>query len=755
MLSNAKWIRSPQDIGEVSPEFRKTLDIKKTVKKATVYATAMGVYDLLVNGKKVGNGVMAPGWTSYQYRIQYQTYDVSAYLAAGVNTVGMLLGKGWAVGYIGHKDNKHKYADHVSAIARIDVEYEDGSKESIVTDGTWETYTSQILDSELYHGETFDKTAEVKALGFAREDDTVKTEALVAQMGEYIVERERVSAKKFIVTPKGERVIDFGQNLAGYVEIRVKGKKGDRIVLTHAEVLDSEGNFYTENLRRAKNRNVYVLSGEEDVFKPHFCFQGYRYIRLDEYPFDEVDLDAFTSVAIYADMERTGYFACGDEKINQLYSNIIWGQRSNFVDVPTDCPQRDERLGWTGDAQVFCRTACINYNAENFFKKWLGDMEAEQNEAGCVWGVIPYLGECSRRVSAAWGDAATVCPWEVYLAYGNKEMLRSQYAMMKKWVEYMHGVGPEEFLWIGGTHYGDWLAMDAGEGFYVGATQTDLIASAFFAYSTELVIRAGKVLGEDTTYHENLYENVKQAFRNAFMKDGLPVLYAMTDGAVVDRPINDLTQVRIEKSVTQTSIVLILRFGLYEGEEERKLLADTLVRLIRENGNRMTTGFVGTPYILHALSENGYTDVAYELLFQEQNPSWLFSVNHGATTMWEHWDSLKEDGSFWSTDMNSFNHYAYGAVYDWLFGVCVGIKVPDDGAGYRRVTVAPHPERKLGFAKAAIETKCGKLSVTWRYIGDDIRYDVSIPDGISADLTLPSGMQKTLSAGEYLFVEKA
>ena len=745
MLESAKWIRATSEIGEMSPEFRKSLTVAKTVKKATVTVTAMGVYDLLLNAKKVGDAVMAPGWTSYHNRILVQTYDVTEALCAGENTLSIVGGKGWAVGYIGHKDTHHEWADHISVIARLDVEYEDGTTLVVNTDETWDVYSTQILDSELYHGETWDKTAPVTCLGKAIVDEAPKGE-LIGEVGERIRERERVAALRYIVTPKGERVIDFGQNLAGYVELRIQAPKGSRVVLTHAEVLDAEGNFYTENLRSAKNRNEYVCSGGEDVFKPHFCFQGYRYIRLDEYPFEEVDLSAFTSVAIYSDMKRTGYFACGNEKINQLYSNILWGQRSNFVDVPTDCPQRDERLGWTGDAQVFCRTASINYDTHEFFRKWLGDMMLEQTPEGLVWGIVPMVDTCGQRRSAAWADAATICPWEIYLAYGDKELLRTHYPMMKKWVEYMHNDGDEEFLWLGSRHYGDWLAMDAGDGIYMGATQTDFLGSAFFAYSTQLCIRAGKVLGEDTTYHENLLANVKREFRRAFMKDGLPVVYPKYDAFATDRPV---------KGLTQTAIVLILHFGLYEGEAEKKLLADTLVRLIRENGDRMTTGFVGTPYILHVLSECGYTDVAYTLLFQDKNPSWLFSVNHGATTMWEHWDSLKDDGTFWSTKMNSFNHYAYGAVYDWIFGVSAGIKVCDDGAGYRHVTVAPHPDRRLGFVRSAIETKFGRLCVEWRYNGDELRYMLSIPEGITADVTLPSGKKATVTAGEHLFVELA
>ncbi len=737
MNTAAKWIRTAPDFGSMSPDFRKTIKLSKPLKKATAYVSAVGVYNLYVDGKKVGKGVLAPGMTSYYKRIQVGELDITNLLFDG-SEVSIVCGKGWAVGAFGFHNTPNVYADRISVIADIQIDYADGTTEHICTDETWSVYTTHILDSEIYHGETKDFTKETKCVGKALLDDVNYN--LIPQVGEDIIEQETVFPSKLIITPKGERVIDFGQNLAGYVEIKACGKRGDKIVVEHAEVLDADGNFYTENLRAAKNINTYILSGGEDVLKPDFCFQGYRYIRLTEYPFDEVDLSRFRSIAVYSDIKRTGNFVCGNEKLNQLYSNILWGQRSNFLDVPTDCPQRDERLGWTGDAQVFCRTAAINFDVERFFKKWLGDMLIDQGPSGEMWGIIPPVPGCNTRVSAAWGDAATVCPWEIYLAYGNKQMLSEHLPMMKRWVEYIHNFGDEEYLWIGGNHFGDWLAMDAGEGMLMGATQTDLIASAFFAYSTLLVIKACHALGEDAGKYEDMYANIKRAFHKAFIKDGLPVIYPKADAFSKDRPV---------KAVTQTAITLILKFKLYENEQERQTLINKLVELIEQNGNRMTTGFVGTPYILHALSENGRADVAYKLLLQEQNPSWLYSVNHGATTIWEHWDCQKEDGSFWSAEMNSFNHYAYGSVMDWLFGVMVGIKVCDGGAGYTHITVEPHPNREIGYAAASINSRQGKVSTSWRYNGNEIRYEILVPNGCTADVTLPNESRIILKSGNY------
>jgi len=746
MFKNSSWIKSEQSIGNISPVFKKEFSLSGKVKKALAYVTVYGAYNLYLNGKKVGNAIMAPGWTSFKNRIQYQCYDLTDILS-DTNTVSIKCAKGWALGNLGFltagdKIRPNPTTENIAVIFSLFLEYEDGRKENIVSDTSWDVYTSEILSSELYNGETVDMTAEIKRVCSAVIDKSEKPE-LVSQIGENIVECERIVASELIITPKGERVIDFGQNIAGYAEIRYKGKFGDRIAVTHAEVLDFDGNFYTDNMRDAKNENIYVSDGNENIFKPSFCFQGFRYVRLDEYPSDTVNLSDFTAVAIHSDMKRTGDFVCGYEKLNRLYSNIIWGQLSNYIDVPTDCPQRDERLGWTGDAEVFCRTALINFNAKNFFKKWLGDVALEQGEDGSVAGVVPAPYGTVSRISTAWGDAATVCPWELYRAFGDKELLREHFPMMKKWVEYMHSFGEDEYLYVGGFHYGDWVALDAGADQYVGATQTDLIASAYFAYSTELVVKAGKTLGEDVSYYEDLYKKVRAAFRSAFMKDGLPTLYPKADALTTERPV---------KPITQTAISLILRFGLCE-DSEREGLVKALVGLIEENEGRMSTGFVGTPHILHALSENGRGAEAYDLLLQENAPSWLFSVNHGATTMWEHWDNIRADKTFWSTDMNSFNHYAYGAVYDWMFGVMVGIDIPETSAAYEKIVFAPHPDRRIGFAKASVETRYGKISGGWTYLDSGkVRYELSLPSGVSATVRIPGKEEIPVLSGNYTFV---
>jgi alpha-L-rhamnosidase len=748
MKTGAKWICSPKEANVV--DFYKKIALSGKVKKATLGASAMGLYLVRINGKRITDSLLNPGWTSYHVRTQYQTYDVTAFLGGKSAEISVTAAEGWAVGDLTWKGRHHVFSDTVSVIAWLDVEYADGREEHFATDDTWGVRTSKILYSEIYHGETVDPTARIKKLGTA-ELSRVKTK-LIPQVGKLIHEHERIAPKEFIITPKGERVIDFGQNMTGYVEVRIKGERGGRIVMTHAEVLDTEGNFYNENLRSARSRNEYILSGGEDVFKPTFSFQGFRYIRLDEYPFEEVDLNRFTAVAVYSDMERTGFFSCGNAKVNQLYHNVLWGQRSNYLDVPTDCPQRDERLGWTGDAQVFCRAGVYNFGVHDFFRKWLGDMAAEQSlrNDGGVPIVVP---DALQRgaVCCAWGDAAGIIPWEVYLAYGDKKMLAEHFPMMKKWVEYIRHAGTKEYLWVDRWHYGDWLAMDGVVGGDTGATQKDLIASAYYARETDILVKAGKLLGKDMSEYEELYRHILDAFHDNFIENGLPCM----SKHISLRDEKNREEQAIIKPITQTTLAMILHFHLYRGEDERKSMADCLAKIIHENGDRINTGFVGTPYILHALSENGYTDLAYTLLLQEKMPSWLYSVNHGATTMWERWNCINEDGSFSSVSMTSFNHYAYGAVADWLYGVCAGINSLPDGAGYKHIALAPKPSKNLGFVNCRIKTVSGEVISNWYYSGEFIHYEFSVPAGTVAELTLPDGRKETLCGGEYIFTTKA
>lgn len=745
-MQNQAWIKSPVIKEPAALNFLKKFSVQG-VQKATLRISAMGIYEARLNGARVGRQVLTPGWTSYRNRVQYQTYDVTALLTAE-NTLSVILGNGWARGQMGYRrDIPDMYCANTALVAELELVMTDGSVQYVTTDSTWQVYTSEITFAQIYDGETVDKTHVPELLGNAVPCE-IET-ALIPQEGEYITEHEQLAPIELIVTPKGERVIDFGQNMTGYVSLRIKGNRGERVRFTCAEVLDRDGNFYNENYRTAKNVVTYILSGNEDFFKPTCSFQGFRYIRIEEYPDQPIDKNAFRAIAVHSELKRTGDFSCGNAKVNQLYHNIIWGQKSNYLDIPTDCPQRDERLGWTGDAQVFCRTAAMNFNVLKFFKKWLGDLRAEQGKNGAVLGTCPepfYYGTYTTRTATGWGDVATIVPWTLYEIYGDKTILAENFDMMQKWVEYMHNAGPEEYLWLGGYHYGDWLAMDAGGDSYVGATSNDLIASAFFANSVDLLVRAGEVLGKDMTAYREMHAKVVAAFRSYFMENGMPKAeFPYTEVVPAGR-----TKVvdTVRKGLTQTAITLILHFNLCL-PSERKALADKLEELIRDFGDRMSTGFLGTPYILHALSANGRYETAYKLFLQEKNPSWLYSVNHGATTMWEHWNSLKEDGSFWSTEMNSFNHYAYGAVADWMYGVICGIRIAEGGAGYTKVRIEPVPSESLGFAKCALETASGKLGSYWYYADGRICFEFEIPEGTTAEIVLPDGHRETVGGGKY------
>ena len=745
--SDVNWIISPHEPGNAVELFERLFEIHGQVREAILCISARGVYSAELNGQRLGPGVLTPGWTSNS-RMLYQQYDVTACIQEQ-NRLSIGLARGWGADTLGWVPNAAAKRPQPALIAQLEILTTGGKRICIGTDERWQVMTSPVLFAQIYYGETVDLTAAIRPIGWAVR---IKIPAeLVPQYGEWITEHERLAPAACIHTPKGECVLDFGQNLTGYVELRIRGPRGGRIVLHHAEALDSEGNFYNENYRTARNEMTYVLSGGNDVFKPRYTFQGFRYVRLSEYPLESVDLSAFMAVAVYSDMNRTGRFCCGNADINQLYHNILWGQRSNYLDIPTDCAQRDERLGWTGDAQVFCRTAAINYDVERFFDKWLDDMALEQWPDGAISGIVP---DCFRnrsdkktRISAAWGDAACIIPWELYMAYGNAVQLRKRLPMMRRWVDYIRHAGPEEYLWLGGMHYGDWLAMDAESDSYVGATSNDLIASAFFAYSTSLLIRAGEALGENMSAYRSLYQKIVCAFRAYFMENGMPKVELPYTEVCVDghAPI-DTTR----RGITQTALTLILHFNLCTVFERPKLAAK-LAEMIHAADTHLETGFVGTPYLLHALSDNGYAALAYDLLLQTSAPSWLYSVQHGATTMWEHWDSVRADGSFWSSNMNSFNHYAYGAVYDWIFGVAAGIK--PSAPGYQKISLCPHPDQRLGFLNVSLRTRSGMLRTCWYYKGDMVYYEFEVPAGAVAHLRLPSGYTAELTGGCWHFAD--
>ncbi|MCU0348397.1 MAG: family 78 glycoside hydrolase catalytic domain, partial [Saprospiraceae bacterium] len=499
----AKWIGLPYQEDSLkwpSPILRKEFDAKRRVKMATAYITARGMYEAHINGQRVGDAYLSPGWTAYQHRIQYQAYDVTSLVQTGENAVGVTLGSGWFRGYLAWGNKRETYGKELALLFQLDIEYNDGSHELVVSDGSWMASTGSITDSELYHGETIDARLNKKGwlnVGYkttgwqpvALQPDG--NAQIVATYNEPIRKQERFVPQRMFTTPKGERVIDFGQNLVGWVEVRVTGAAGSRVKLVHAEVLDKFGNFYTENLRVARQECSYILegTGQEEFFEPHFTFQGFRYVKVEEFP-GEFTAANFTAVALYSDLPKTGDFTCSSPLVNQLQHNIQWGQRGNFLDVPTDCPQRDERLGWTGDAQAFGRTATFNHRVHGFFTKWLKDVALDQRPDGSVPFVVPnVLGEQACG-SAGWGDAATILPWDLYLAYGDKKLLETQYPSMKAWVDYMTKESEGDDLWNTGFLFGDWLfySEDNDNIGNSAVTYKPLIQQCFWAHSTQLLI---------------------------------------------------------------------------------------------------------------------------------------------------------------------------------------------------------------------------------------------------------------------------
>jgi alpha-L-rhamnosidase len=733
----ADWISAPIEQfsidSEVSPLLRHKFNSNGVIKSARIYATSLGLYELQLNGQRVGDQYFTPGWTSYKHRLQYQTYDVTNLLTNGDNVIGATLGAGWYKGNLAWENQKHIFGNRTALLLQLHIAYEDGTEETILSNEQWSVAASAILMSELYHGETYDarlerthwSTSQYDGAGWdsAEVIDHSKT-ILIAQENEPVRIIEEVQPIEHITTPAGETVIDFGQNMVGWVRFNIQGLAGQEVSIQHAEVLDQAGNFYTANLRKAKQTNTYILNGEgKECFEPHFSFQGFRYIKLIGFSGD-IQLSDFVGIVLHSDMEPTGSFECSDPLINQLQHNILWGQKGNFLDVPTDCPQRDERLGWTGDAQMFIRTSAHLMNVAPFFTKWLRDLAADQLESGGVPFVIPHVLDENGYSSAAWGDAAVICPWTIYLCYGDTRILEQQYESMKAWVEYMHTQGENEFLWNTGFHFGDWLGLDSKPDSYIGATDRDFIATAFYAYSTSLLVKTAKVLNKtgDFTTYTDLHAKILEAFEAEFIT-----------------PSGRLSV------NTQTSTVLALMFNLVDGTAKERTVKK-LLELLEESKFHLTTGFVGTPYLNLVLSQTGNTEAAYKLIFQTDYPSWLYQVTKGATTIWEHWDGIKEDGSFWSTDMNSFNHYAYGAIGDWLYRYVAGIDTDEAAPGYKHIQIKPHPGPRLTWAKAALESMYGLVHAEWQLTEGDTAMEIKItlPPNTTASIHLPNAQTASL-----------
>jgi alpha-L-rhamnosidase len=739
----ADWIESSidEDVSDSTPcpYLRHQFKVHSPVKDAKVYVTARGLYELSINGQKAGDEVFTPGWTSYQGRIQYQVFDVKKHLTQGKNAIGAILGDGWYRGYLVWQGKKNTYGEKTALLAQLKITYKNGESETITTNKNWKSTTGPILKSDIYNGEKYNANLEMDGWDCTGFDDSdwkpvrvgnYPKDNLVASEGLPVRVTKTLKPIKLITTPKGERVIDFGQNMVGVVKFRLKGDNNEKITLHHAEVLDQQGNFYLENIREADAEDIYTFKGEGlEEWAPRFTFHGFRYLRVNNYK-GEISLDDFEGLVIHSDMESIGDFECSDPLINQLQHNIQWGLRGNFLDVPTDCPQRDERLGWTGDAQIFAPTASFNMNTAPFYTKWMKDFPIDQKEDGSVPWVVPNVIENGAGTgwsdgygATGWSDAAIIIPWEVYQAYGDKRILENQYESMKAWEEYMIKHSGESYIFDYGFHFGDWLAFaeymsyhyNAPDYGYAGAyTAKDLVATAYFYYSTGLMQKIATLLGktEDAKRYEAIRPKIKEAFQKEF-----------------------ITETGRITSNSQTAYTLALVFGLYHND----MIPIAAGRLAKDvqHFEHLTTGFLGTPLICQALSEFGYTELAYKLLFNKRYPSWLYPVTKGATTIWERWDCIKPDGSFQDAGMNSFNHYAYGAVGDWIYNNVAGLQKDPEHPGYKHFCIKPLIPDELTHAKAKLHTMYGEAAVSWRKTKKGLQLDIKVPVNTSATINIP------------------
>ena len=741
----AKWITpdlvEDETKSNPAPLLRREFSMNKKVERARLYATAMGLYEMSLNGKRVGDEYFTPGWTSYDFRFQYQTFDVTSSLKNGANCLAAMLGDGWFRGRMAWnpKNNRNRYGKKLALLAQLVITYKDGTQQIVTSDDQWKSSTGAVLESDIYNGETYDARLAQAGWNEAGFNDKSWKPAtvleapkakLVAPAGPPVKAMEEITPVKVLHTPAGDTVLDMGQNMVGWVRFRVTAPAGTTITLRHLEVLDKAGNFYTDNLRSAKQMIRYTTKGQgTETFEPHFTFQGFRYVAVSGWP-GELKSQDFAGVVVHSAIRRTGSFETSNALLNQLQHNILWGQKGNFLDVPTDCPQRDERLGWTGDAQVFARTASFNHDTAAFYTKWLKDVALDQEDDGAVPFVIPNVLSHETRqgeaASAGWADVALVVPWTVYQSYGDKRILEEQYPSMKAWVEYMRRQAGEKYIWSNGFSFGDWLAFATTRSDYPGATtDKDLIQTAYFARSTALLAKTATVLGkkEDAAEYASLEEKIKSAFQKEFVA-----------------PNGRLS------SNTQTAYALALAFELLP-QAQRAAAAARLADDVKKFGH-LTTGFLGTPFLCQTLSDYGYLDIAYMLLNRTEYPSWLYPVTKGATTIWERWDGIKPDGTFQDPGMNSFNHYAYGAIGEWMYRIVTGIELDEAHPGYKHVLIQPQPGGGLTFANASVESIYGRVASGWKIADGRFALTIEVPANTTATVRLPRAKLEQVTEGQ-------
>lgn len=739
----AQWIGLPRPADAGSgpcPHLRRVFHLVRPLKRARAYASALGLYRLFVNGTRVGQDCFTPGFTDYHRRVPYQTYDVTGMLQEGANAVGLLLGDGWFSGHCCFAGPR-LFGNQPWGLLQLQIEYEDGASETILTDPSWKGAAGPVQQSDLLMGETYDARREVPGWSRPEFDDSgwapvvthrwsaVPLEAQCAPTVQ--VEREIRPAVRH-PRPDGAVIFDLGQNIAGWVRLRVRGPAGTTVTLRHGEMLNDDGSLYTANLRSAKATDRYTLrGGEEEVYEPAFTYHGFRYVEVRGYP-GEPTLDAVTGMVAHSATLFTGTFECSHSLINRLQQNIRWSQRANFFDVPTDCPQRNERAGWLGDAQIFCRTAACNADVATFFTKWLRDVEDTQKPNGAVADFAPRIPP-DFDAAPGWGDALLIIPWTMYLCYGDTRLLRRHYRAMQKWVDYVHEANPD-LIWRNrvGNNYADWLNVDA-------TTPWAVVATAFFARSVDLLAQISRVVGKDAEAdrYAALFHDIRDAFNRAFVTEDARIL-ATTRWVPPHEPIP-----REEGTDTQTAYVLALGFDLLP-PAKRIEAAEHLRRRIEERNGHLSTGFIGCAHLLPVLTQAGMHDLAYRLLMNETFPSWLYPVVNGATTMWERWDGWTKERGFNTgkeggpDGMNSFNHYAFGAVGEWLYGTVAGLAPAEDGPGWKRIVVRPRPGGGLLWARAAVGTPYGQAVCSWNLADGRFTLEVAVPPNTTAAVHVPA-----------------
>ncbi|MFJ6700274.1 alpha-L-rhamnosidase [Streptomyces sp. NPDC091272] len=690
----------------------------RKIARARLHSTALGLYEAQINGRRAGDDRLAPGWTDYRTRVQYQTYDVTPLLRPGVNALGVSVATGWYAGNVG-MFGPHQYGERPAFLGQLEVTYTDGTSERVLSGTGWRVALGPVTSADIMSGEHYDARRETAGWASPGFDDSAWSPAeavertgaaVVAEVGGPTRAVQEVPARKVTEPKPGVFVYDLGQNMVGAVRLTVSGAAGTVVTLRHAEVLNPDGTIYTTNLRTARATDTYTLKGGgEERYEPRFTFHGFRYVEVTGYP-GRPPLSAVTGRVVHTDAPLTMDFSTNLPMLNQLHSNITWGQRGNFVSVPTDTPARDERLGWTGDINVFAPTAAYNMAAGRFLTKWLVDLRDGQADDGAFTDVAPMVGTVGAG-AAGWGDAGVTVPWALYQAYGDTRVLEESWPSMVKWLDYLekHSSGflrPAE-------GYGDWLNIQ-------DETPKDVIATAYFAHAADLVSRAAKALGKDPAPHTALFTGVRDAFRAAYVSGGKV------------------------KGDTQTAYVLALSMDLL-ADADLTPAADRLVELVRAKGWHLSTGFLGTPRLLPVLTATGHTDVAYRLLTQRSFPSWGYQIDRGATTMWERWDSIRPDGSFQDAGMNSFNHYAYGSVGEWMYANIAGIAPAEPG--FRKVLVRPRPGGGVTRAQGRYDSVHGPISTSWSTEGGAFRLTVSVPANTTAEVWIPAAKAQQVGHG--------